>query len=275
MEDISLFMCGNRGVLDGILLAMLSYTKYNKAKTTLYIGTMDLSCRNQNYKPITEEDRLLILSVLRSGSPLSDVILLDLTEDYLKHLDGGKNDNSRYTPYATLRLLADLLPLPSRILYLDCDIMFSGEVYGLWNTDLRGRDIGAVHDYFGRWFISPFYINSGVMLWDMERLIKRNVFGKCRRIVKEKKMLLPDQTAINRTAKIHYLPSKFNEQHKKRADTVIQHFSMAIQLIPPKTVTVKPWQPELMHDVLGLYDYDDIIEAWQKLKADYEMKEKL
>ncbi len=275
MTHINLFMCGNRVVLDGIILAMLSYIKYNKAPTSLYIGTMDLSDRNESFEPITEKDRRLIEEIMQEGSPESEVILLDLTEEYLTHLDGGKNDGSRYTPYANLRLLADYLPLPSRVLYLDCDIMFAGEIYELWDTDLRGCDIGAVHDYYGRWFINPFYINSGVMLWDMEMLIKRDVFRKCRRIVLEKKMLLPDQTAINHIAKIHYLPRKYNEQNKKRRDTVIQHFSMAIQLIPPRTVTVKPWQPELMHKVLGLYDYDDIIAAWQELVASYEAKERL
>lgn len=275
MKHITLFMCGNRNVLDGIILAMLSYVKHNNAPTRLYIGTMDLTDKNADYKPVTESDRLLIEGILRSVSPESEVILLDLTEEYLTCLGGGKNEGSRYTPYATLRLLADLLPLPSRVLYLDCDILFSGEISELWSADLQGCDIGAVHDYYGRWFINPFYINSGVMLWDMEKLVKRGVFRKCRRIVWEKKMLLPDQTAINRTAKIHYLPRKFNEQHKKRADTVIQHFSMSIQLIPPKTVTVKPWQPELMHSVLGLYDYDDVIDAWQKLVASYKTKETL
>lgn len=270
MNYINLFMCGNRGVLDGIILAMLSYIKYNKKATRLYIGTMDLTERCDSYKPITEGDRKEIEKILRSASPESEVILLDFKEEYLESLDGGKNDDTRYTPYASLRLLADLKSLPRRVLYLDCDILFHGEIDELWETDLVGADIGAVHDYYGRWFINPFYINSGVMLWDMESLSKRDVLSRARKIVKEKRMLLPDQTAINRTAKIHYLPRKFNEQHKLKKDTVIQHFSMAIQLIPPKTVTVKPWQPERMHEVLGLYEYDDIIAAWQEFKASYE-----
>ena len=265
---VNLFMCGNRGVMDGVILAALSLVKHSKRKIHLYLGTMDLTDVDPRYTPISEADAARVLEILREGNAESGVTVLDMADGYRRTLMGGKNDGSSYTPYAQIRLLADIYPLPESLIYIDCDVLFSGDVGELWDVELSGHHLAAVRDYYGRCFIYPNYVNSGVMLWDLGAMRRDGVLSRARQRVYAKKMLLPDQTALNMAAKKKYLPRRFNEQHKGRADTLIRHFSMAIGFFPPRLIKVKPWQPEKMHELLGAYEYDDIIERWQKIKSE-------
>ena len=69
---------------------------------------------------------------------------------------------------------------------------------------------------------------------EMKKMREEDIFQKCRKMVVEKKMLLPDQTALNEyCTQIKYLPSKYNEQNKRQEDTVIRHFSMCMKFMVP------------------------------------------
>ena len=64
-----------------------------------------------------------------------------------------------------------------------------------------------------------------------------------------------------------FLPRRFNEQQRLRPDTVLQHFTTQIKLLPyPHLQKVKPWQPELVHGVLGLHEYDGLLDDWLALR---------
>ena len=268
---ISVLMCGNRGVRDGVILSLLSMVKHTDREIKLYIATMDLSELNPVYIPLTEGDRHLFEAILKKKNPLSSVTLLDTGEHYRRELLGGKNEKSSYTPYAMIRLLAYLYELGEKILYIDADVMFLSDVGELFDTDIEGYQLAGVKDYYGSRFISPRYMNSGVMLWNMKRLREDGVLSAARELCYKRKMLLPDQTALNRFAKEKlYLPRRFNEQQDARPDTVIQHFSMRIRWFPFGTVKIKPWQPELLHEKLGIYYYDDVIAEWQRYKNESE-----
>lgn len=70
--------------------------------------------------------------------------------------------------------------------------------------------------------------------------------------MREEKIFLPDQTALNRLVKKKLLlPAKYNEQKHFRDDTVIQHFSKTILWLPYfHTRNIKPWQTEAVQTVL-------------------------
>jgi len=265
-DTVNIFMCGNSGVRDGMILAALSLVKHSSRRINLIIGTMQLCDLDPRYTPVLPADAELVERVLREGNPESRVTLVDMGAEFCRLMLGSKNLGSSYTPYAMLRLLADLYPMPEKLLYIDCDVLFADDVGLLWDTDVSGYHLAGVRDYYGRWFINPGYINSGVMLWNLKRMREDGVLEACRELCVKKKMLFFDQTAINKYAKRKlYLPSRFNDQHGLKKNTVIQHFSMYIKWIPFRTEAVKPWQPELMHSRLGLYEYDDIIEKWRDL----------
>lgn len=267
-DTVNIFMCGNSGVGDGIILAALSLVKHSDRVINLIIGTMDLSNIDVRYTPVSRADADTVEKILTERNPDSRVTLVDMGREFRREMSGSKNLESSYTPYAMLRLLADLFPMPEKLLYIDCDVLFARDVSLLWDTDVSDYHLAGVRDHYGRWFINPNYINSGVMLWNLKKMREDGVLAACRELCVKKKMLFFDQDAINKYAKRKlYLPSRFNDQHGYKKNTVIQHFSMYIKWIPFRTEAVKPWQPELMHSRLGLYEYDDIIEKWREIKS--------
>ncbi len=265
---INLLICGNSGVRDGMILTALSLVKSSSRAVTMYIGTMELCELDARYTPITEEDAALIDEILKEGNPDSRAVLLDMGEGFKRTMLESKNIGTSYTPYTMLRLVADMYELPDKLLYIDTDVLFRGDVGELYDVDVSEYELAAVKDYYGHRFISPRYFNAGVLLLNMTAMKKSGLFERARSLCIEKKMLLCDQSALNRCVKRKLLlPRRFNEQHKLMHDTVLQHFSMRIRWIPLRTEKIKPWQPELLHERLGIYCYDDIIARWQEIRS--------
>ncbi|MCI5575260.1 MAG: hypothetical protein MR379_06790, partial [Clostridiales bacterium] len=66
-------------------------------------------------------------------------------------------------------------------------------------------------------------------------------------------------------------PRIYNEQRKLHDDTIFQHFTTSFRFFPwLHAVSVKPWQVEKMHEVLGIHEYDGLLEKSSFLMSDYE-----
>jgi hypothetical protein len=96
---------------------------------------------------------------------------------------------------------------------------------------------------------------------------KTGLLLKCRRLCAEKKMFMPDQSALNKLAIAKkVLPRHFNEQRKLQKGTVLQHFSTTFRLFPWfHAVTVKPWEIEKVHSHLKLHEYDELYDEYRRL----------
>ena len=268
MRTIKLLMCGNDFVFRGILPCLLSITKHNRDIIELYIGTMDLTSYDERYRPITENMRSVLEGVLKRANPASSVTLLDFGESFRRELADSKNIGSSYTPYAMIRLFADEIDgIGDKLLYLDTDVMAKGDIAELYDLDIDEYHIAGVRDFFGKFFFSPRYLNSGVVLFNMKRMSEDGVFKKCRDMCRDKKMLLFDQHAINKHAKRKLiLPRRFNEQHKNKSDTLLRHFAMTIRWFPYfHTESIKPWQPELIREKLLDHSFDDIFSEYEAI----------
>lgn len=130
----------------------------------------------------------------------------------------------------------------------------------------------GVLDYYGRWFfknnIFKFdYINSGVLLLNLSKIKQTELFKKARKMCQNKKMFMPDQSSLNKLAVSKKIePRKFNEQRKLKKDTVFQHFTTSFRFFPWfRIVTIKPWDIENVHKRLKIFEYDDILEEYQKI----------
>ena len=102
----------------------------------------------------------------------------------------------------------------------------------------------------------------------MPEIKRTRLFARVRRLMEFKKMFLPDQTAINKLAKEkRFAPRRYNEQYRLQEDTVIQHFTTTFRFFPYfRTQTVKPWDVDRVHSVLGLHEYDDILNQFLELE---------
>ena len=264
---INLMFCGNQ--FDGVLIALLSILKHTNEELTVYMLTMDLTDIKEKYKPITQEQAELAEKILKKKNKNNKFILIDCTKLYKDLMKKNKNSKTHYTPYIFLRLFSDKIKeLPDKVLYLDSDLVIYKDIKEVYDYDVTDYDIACSRDFLGRFFINAHYKNSGVLLMNLKRMRKNKCLEKAREMCMNRKMALPDQTALNESCeKILELPDNCNEQNKRKEDTIIRHFSMRLKWFPyPGFQNYKPWHVDDVHKHYKIFDYDDIIEEWRKVK---------
>ncbi|MCR5147033.1 MAG: lipopolysaccharide biosynthesis protein [Clostridia bacterium] len=270
---INILLCGNKKVFDGALTQLISMTNRTKEDITCYIFTMDVSRLNPDFVPITDEQVDFLDQVVKSKNENNRVIKVDVTEIYDREFSNCKNENAYCTPYTLLRLLADLVPdMPSKLLYLDIDMMIGDDIAKLYNVDVSDYEYAAVKEKYGCWLIRPDYINAGMLLINMDKIQETCLLAKARERIKNKKMLFADQDAIYwSTTKKLLLPRKFNEQSKfNRKDTVVCHFCKRLMFLPyPHTENFKQWNIKEVHTVLKCYAFDEDLDEYVKLKRKF------
>ncbi|MCC8137760.1 MAG: hypothetical protein LIO76_06785 [Clostridiales bacterium] len=265
---MNILYCGDANTEDGLLISILSLLKNNAAELHIYLLTMELAPG----KPISDRAAAFLDQKVKEKNSGNFVRKLDITQLFQSRPPKA-NLGTRFTPCCMLRLYADLVEeLPERILYLDNDVVCRKSIERFYSQDMDQWEVAGVPDYYGKWFFgsSPFrhdYINSGVLLLNMKNIRRTGLFARCREMCAQKKMFMPDQSAINKLAsRKKLLPRCYNEQRKLHEDTVMQHFTTSFRFIPwPRTLTVKPWQVERMHTKLRLHEYDDLLAEYERL----------
>ena len=116
---------------------------------------------------------------------------------------------------------------------------------------------------------NPFkkdYLNSGVLLLNLDLLKKEDILRKAREMCATKRMLLPDQSALNILCKHKLIVDrKYNEQKAMQDDTVLRHFTTTFKFFPRiKTQKVKPWQIDRMHDILNCHEFDWLLDEYKE-----------
>lgn len=270
---VNILLCGNKKVFDGALTQLISMTNRTKEDIRCFIFTMDISRLNPDFTCIEDDQINFLNEVVKSKNPNNSVEKVDVTQIYEKEFANCANENAYCTPYTLLRLLADLVPnMPSKLLYLDIDMMIGDDITKLYNIDVSNYEYAAVKEKYGSWLIRPDYINAGMLLLNMEKIQETGLLKKARHLIKTKKMLFADQDAIFRsTTKKLLLPRIFNEQSKfNKKDTVVCHFCKRLMFLPyPHTENFKQWNVEEVHKVLKCYSFDEDLEEYLNLKEKY------
>lgn len=271
---VNILLCGNQKVFDGALSELISITNRTKEAITCYIYTADVSRIKPEYTCISDEQIEFLDRVVKSKNSDNKVIKIDVTDLYEKEFANSKNEDAYCTPYTLLRLLADLVPgMPDKLLYLDIDMMAGDDITKLYNIDVTDYEYAAVKEKYGSVFLWPDYINAGMLLFNMKKVKETGLLEKSRELIKTKKFLFADQTAVYKaTTKKLLIPRMFNEQSSfKRDDTVICHFCKRLVWRPyPHTTNFKQWHIEPVHKILRCYRFDDDLNEYLKLKAEFE-----
>lgn len=267
---IDILFCGNDKVFDGVLTAGLSIVRRleQPRPLTLHIFTMDLTRVSPNYKPMTDAHGKIIEKALQRHNPDSTVKIYDVTELYEQHLKHNANEGCYCSPYTLLRLLADLLPLPDKLLYLDADVMACKDIGLLFDQDINGIEYAAARDHYGKFLIHPNYINAGVLLFNMVQCRKTGIFEKARALIRVKKLVFADQSSLARsTTRRRVLSQRFNDQKFLYKGTVIRHFSKRLFYTPyPHTENIKQWHVEKVHQKFGYTCFDDVLNEYLNIK---------
>ena len=271
---INVLFAGNDKVFDGILTTSLSIAmRLQKPRAlNIYRLTMELTRVNEKYTPMTEKHRSFIEESVRKYNPETNVILYDVTDIYERELKQNANEGCYCSPYTLLRLLADLVELPEKILYLDCDVMVCKDLGLLYDIDIDGYEYAATTDHYGKFFINPRYMNAGVILFNMTECKKNGLFRKTRELIRVKKLMFADQSAIIRsTTRRKHISQRFNDQKFLYKKTVIRHFSKRLFYLPyPHTENIKQWHVEKVKKKFKYTAFDDIYDAYLTRKELFE-----
>ena len=176
-------------------------------------------------------------------------------------------------------MIPDLLPAYDKMLWLDADIVVTGDISELYGEDLAGFWLGAVKD-FGlgdhprktqeikryktllqwakKYNFNPWqkYINSGVLLMNLAALRAADVEKRLVNIAIDPLSQWPDQDALNVVCRGHikYLDERWN----------FQVFTHPVRELPGPGIVhyigrIKPWcSPRLQHaDLWWNYFYQD------------------
>lgn len=271
---------GDANIVDGVIISSISLAKNVSESLNIYILTASFEHNGQKREAVCEQFALFLEKYLRNYNREISVTLIDISEKFQSELPKANMD-TRFTPGCMLRLYADDVEgLPSRVLYLDNDVLCRMNPGDFYNQKMGDNDIAGVLDYYGGWFFRQKfykrdYLNSGILLLNMESIRKSGLFSAARQMCMTKKMFMPDQSALNKLCKNKIICNrKYNEQRKLHEDTVFQHFTTSFRFFPYfHSVNVKPWNVEGMHKILKLHEYDDLLEEYINTKNLY-LKEK-
>lgn len=274
---INVLFCGNSGVFDGALTTMLSIFKRTETREPFhfFILTMDVSHLRSDYTPLSDAQIAFLADVAKSYNPENIVEKIDVTALYKAEFGGSPNEDCYCSPYTLLRLFADLIPqIPEKILYLDIDLLFNRDITLLYDMDISDYEYAAAPDHYGKLilFFLPRFINAGVMLFNMKKCRETGLFKKSRELIKTKKLVFADESALVRsTSRQLKISQRFNDQKFLYKKTVIRHFSKRLFWLPyPHTANIKQWRVTKIHKVFGYENFDDILYEYIYLKKKFE-----
>ncbi len=267
---VNVLFCGNSGVFDGFLTCALSLMMRTESKEpfTFYIFTMELARLSEKYTGLTAGEIALFEKTIKRYNPENTVSVTDVSDLYEQEFAYCPNEGAYCSPYTLIRLLADLVDgMPDKLLYLDADVLFQRDVHLLYDIDVSGYEYAAARDHYGKYLIQPRYINAGVLLFNMVEMRRTGIFKKAREILRKKKLVFADQSALIRsTTKRKMLPQRFNDQKFLHKHTVVRHFSKRLFWLPyPHTENIKQWQVDKVHKTFRYHQFDDILEEYMKI----------
>ena len=275
---INVLFSGNEKVFDGVtcVLSILKRTD-TKEPFRFYVYTMDATRVMPEYTPISDPMIEFLDGIVKEYNVENSMVKVDVTELYEKEFAYCPNEQAYCSPYTLLRLFADIVPdMPDKLLYLDVDILFNRDIRLLYDIDITEYEYAAARDHYGKYLLNPNYINAGVLLFNMKKIRETGLLEKSRKLIKEKKLVFADQSAVYRsTTKKKMLPQRFNDQKFLHKHTVVRHFSKRLFYLPyPHTDNIKQWRVSDIHRVFGYYVFDDILYEYIYLKNKYERESK-
>ena len=274
---MNILYCGDRNILDGLLISILSLLKTTDENLYIYVFTMNFEDPLKKYDPLNKKDIEKLNKLVKEKNKNNFVKLVDITKIANSNLPLANLD-TRFTPYCMLRLYADLVKdIPSKILYLDNDIVALKDPSEFYNIDNKDYELVGVLDRYGSHFfktkiIRKTYLNSGVLLLNLDLIKETGLFENAREKCKKIKMLLPDQTALNICARKKLIVDrKYNEQKKIYPETIFRHYTTTFKFWPKyHTQTIKPWNIDKLHSILKDHEFDDILEKYNNLIKEFK-----
>lgn len=210
---MNILLEGNDYTYYGIELVIYTLLTHNK-HCNIYIFTMDYELDHQNgtmevFKSYHPEQRERLKKLVKYLDSTSKICFIDALDVYKKYLIPSVNELTPFTPYAALRLVADiLLPNINEVLYLDADVAITGNIEGVYN-DYANRD-GEYSAYVAQEACNyEGEMVSGVILFNLKKIRETGFLEKARKNYKENVYKYPDQMALRDAGNALQFPDYF------------------------------------------------------------------
>lgn len=228
---MNIIMAGDKGMMAGIEAVIYS-TMMNNVNVNWYIFTMNISCiiggNKRDFIGLDNNDEKWLKKIVQYFDSKSSLNIVDAAPAYVEYLEGNENEDSGFTPFATLRLLADvILPQIKDCLYLDCDVIVQDKLDDMYHNYLaKGSNYCAYSIPEACDWESEMV--SGVLLFNLEKSRRTGFLEKARKNLFENKYRYPDQMALRDAEKPYPLPETYSymfELHKLTYKACIIHFT--------------------------------------------------
>lgn len=210
---MNILLEGNDFTYKGIELVVYTLLTHNK-HCNIYICTMDVEVDNKNgvvqvFKSYTIEQQEYLKRLVRYIDSTSNICFIDAKQIYDKYLTPSVNETTPFTPYAALRLAADVLfPNLNEILYLDADTAITGNIEGVYN-DYAARDGNysacVLQDACG--FDGEMV--SGIILFNLRKIRETGFLKTARKNYCNNLYHYPDQMALRDAGEPLQFPEYF------------------------------------------------------------------
>lgn len=266
---INIYYCVDKKLLAQQLISLISLAKHTKEELNVINLTVEVPEYNAKGKKFTEREDKLCESILKEANPNSTYRSIDVSDLFRKYLLKGPNTHNKYySYYVTVRLLAHLVPeIPDKVLYLDADTIFNGDVKELWDIDISDVEIAGRRDAFR---ISR-YFQSGVMLMNMKKIRESGLLERaCNLCATKKYYWYIDMSALNTACKKRKLFSKKYNSYKYDKNCIIHHVCATRE---GKIILTKKWQHRIKTDeeafMRKIYpEYKYIYDEFDKIKQE-------
>lgn len=210
---MNIIMAADKGMLSG-LEAVIYSTMMHNTHVNWYIFTMDITCMVcrewKSFSRIDDSDVKWLECIVKYHDSGSHIKTVDVSALYARYLENNPNRESAFTPFTTLRLLADLaLPNVADALYLDCDVVVQKDLKDMYYGYLKKCDTYCAYSipYACDW---EGEMVAGVLLLNLDGIRKNGLFAKARENINKNIYRFPDQMAIRDAGKPYPLPETYN-----------------------------------------------------------------
>ena len=224
----------NDQLIEGLELVLWTLLTHNK-NCNIYIATMSISVyerRNNSfhdYYAVTPEQREWITKIVKYLDYNSNVKFIDCEELYHKYLEGSVNEDTPFTPYTNLRLMADeMLPNVDHLFYLDSDIAIQGNLESMYHHYLFDNPYEYAISCCYSAFDGKGEDVAGVMLMNLAKMRQTGFLKKARALYMKNEYRFPDQMAIRDAGPGLRLPETYGYMEPLEEapyDPVILHFT--------------------------------------------------
>lgn len=229
---MNILMCGDERTYPGMEVAIYSTLTHNKG-VNIYIFTMRIEIPYPDgyvkvYSGLNDWQKTKLKKIVKYLDSASQICFIDTLEFYKEYLDNSPNQFSAFTPFATLRLIADIaLPHVNDVLYLDCDTAVTGDISHIY-YEYVARDCNYAAYVCADACDGEGEMVSGVMIMNLRKMRETNFLKRARENFMANQYVYPDQDAIRDAGKPEVLPETFGyceELERLSYTPLVLHFT--------------------------------------------------